>query len=139
MHQTHFKQTLSLTEKMRNVFSVSILYLEWFHFRFRFLNYEIAKYINRKELVMQRVRNIQRTKDTGYESYHLFAIIFQSLGIKPNSTCKGIWIWEYEGERKYVVVATYEFFIESNSNKPLQILNQYLIDSSRIQSSNDPN
>ena len=41
---------------------------------------------------MQRVRNIQRTKDTGYEWYHLFARIFQSLGIQPNSTCKRIWI-----------------------------------------------
>ena len=71
---------------------------------------------------MQTMRNIQGTKDAGYEWYQLLARIFRDLGMKPNSTCKGIWLWILDGEKHYLALATYDILIVSSTNKPLQIL-----------------
>ena len=43
------------------------MYLEWFQARFP--NHPLAKCKNSKELVMQSLRNIQGTKDAGFEWY----------------------------------------------------------------------
>ena len=42
--------------------------------------------------------------------------------MKPNSTCKRIWLWILDGEKNYLALATYNILIASSTNKPLQIL-----------------
>ena len=49
----------------RQYVSTPVLYLEWFCFRFP--KHDIVKHTNHKELVMETMRNIQGTKDAGYE------------------------------------------------------------------------
>ena len=78
--------------------------------------------MDHKELVMQTIRNIQGTKSAEYEWYQLLGRIFKILGMKPNSTCNRIWILGFEGEHNYLVLATYDILIVSNSSKPLQEL-----------------
>ena len=71
---------------------------------------------------MQTMRNIQGTKDAGYEWYQLLTGIFRNLGMKPNSTFKGIWIWILDKEKNYLTLATDDILIASSTNKSLQIL-----------------
>ena len=71
---------------------------------------------------MQTVRNIQGTKDAGYKWYQPLARIFKRLGMKSNSTCKGIWLWEFEGEKNYLALSTDDILIVSKSNKFIQAL-----------------
>ena len=54
------------------------MYMEWF--RDRFPNHPICKHKNSKELIIQSLRNIQGTKDAGYEWYMLLAKVFRELG-----------------------------------------------------------
>ena len=68
---------------------------------------------------MQTMSNIQGTIDAGYEWYQILARIFKSLGMKPNSTYKGIWLWVLDDEKHYITLATDDILIASNSNKPL--------------------
>ena len=64
-----FQTNVTFNPEDRQYISTPILHLEWFRFRFRFLKHDIAKHTNHKELVMQTMRNIQGTKDSGYEWY----------------------------------------------------------------------
>ena len=54
--------------------------------------------------------------------YQLLARVFKSLGMKLNSTYKGICIWVLNEEKTYLVLAIDNVLIASNSNKPLRIL-----------------
>ena len=59
----------------------------------QFPNHSFVKCKNCKEFVMQSLRNIQGTKDAGFEWYQLLSKIFTDLGWKPNTVCKGVWVY----------------------------------------------
>ena len=71
-------QTNVISDPNERVFlSLPTMYLDWF--RARFPNYPLTKCKDSKELVMQSLRNIQGTKDEGFEWYQLLAKIFRDL------------------------------------------------------------
>ena len=49
------------------------------------------------------MQNIQGAKYEGYTWYQLLARVFKSLGMKLNSTYKGICIWVLNEEKPYLV------------------------------------
>ena len=55
---------------------------------------------------MQTLRQLQGTKDAGNQWYQLLVKLFESLGMKVNSTCRGIWHWSYEGIQSILCLAT---------------------------------
>ena len=65
---------------------------------------------------METMRNIQGTKNAGYEWYQLLARIFRDLGMKLNSTCKGIWLWILDGEKHYLALTTFDILKSSSTN-----------------------
>ena len=68
-------QTNDISDPNKRVYiTLPTMYLEWF--RARFPNHPLAKCKNSKELVIQSLRNIQGTKDAGFEWYQLLAKIF---------------------------------------------------------------
>ena len=100
--------------------SIPTMYLEWF--RARFPNHPLAKCRNSKELVMQSLRNIQGTKDAGFEWYQLLAKIFKDLGWKANSVCKGVWVYLKNDVKAYLLLATDDILYMSKSEGPLDAL-----------------
>ena len=71
---------------------------------------------------MQSLQNIQGTKDAGFEWHQLLARVFKYLGMKPNSTCKGVWVWMHKKEKAYLALATDNILYMSTSEEPLNIL-----------------
>ena len=61
-------QTNVISDPNKRIYiTLPTMYLEWFQARFP--NHPLAKFKNSKELVMQSLRNIQGTKDAGFEWY----------------------------------------------------------------------
>ena len=75
---------------------------------------------------MQSLRNIQGTKDAGYEWYQLLVRIFVELGWKPNSTCRGVWVYIKDDVTAYINMATDDILYMSRSMGPLdKLLNRF--------------
>ena len=87
--------------------------MEWF--RARFPNHSISICKNSKELIMQSLRNIQGTKDAGYEWYQLLASIFNELEWKPNTTYKGVVVYIKDDITAYINLATDDILFMLNS------------------------
>ena len=96
------------------------MYLDWF--RARFPNHPLAKCKKSKELVMQSLRNIQGTKDTDFEWNQLLAKIFTDLGWKPNTICKGVWVYLKNNQTTYLTLATNDILYMSKHEEPLKEL-----------------
>ena len=71
---------------------------------------------------MQSLRNIQGTKDAGFEWYQLLAKIFTDLGWKPNTVCKGVWVYLKNNQTAYLILATDDILYMSTHEVPLQEL-----------------
>ena len=98
-------QTNVISDPNKRVYiTLPTMYLDWFGARFP--NYPLAKCKNSKELVMQSLRNIQGIEDAGFEWYQLLANIFTNLGWKPNTVCKGVWVYLKNNQTAYLILAT---------------------------------
>ena len=117
-------QTNVISDPRKRVYvSLPSLYLEWF--KARFPNHPLSlKSINAKELVMQTLRNLQGTKDAGFEWYRLLAQIFKELGWKANTVCKGVWVYLNNNVKAYLILATDDILYLSKSQEPLDALLQ---------------
>ena len=71
---------------------------------------------------MQSLRNIQGTKDEGFERCQLLANIFTELGWKPNTVCKGVWVSLKNNQTAYLILATDDILYMSKHKEPLQEL-----------------
>ena len=71
----------------RHYLSIPPLYQKWFKYRW------LQNQDNWKKLVLQTLRNMQGTKDAGYEFYLLFSNVFLDLEMVANTLCKGVFIW----------------------------------------------
>ena len=71
---------------------------------------------------MQTLRNIQGTKDAGNKWFKLLVKIFCKLGIKPNSTCRGIWHWDYDNIKSIIILATDDILFGTTDKKALDRL-----------------
>ena len=75
---------------------------------------------------MHSLRNIQGTKDAGFEWYQLLANIFSDLGWKPNTVCKGVWVCLKNNQTLYLILATDDILYMSKNEEPLQeLLNKF--------------
>ena len=100
-----FQTNIISNPKKRVYVSLLNLYLEWF--RRKFPNHP---------------RNIQGTKDAGFEWYQLLARIFKELEMNANITCKGVWVWMYNKENSYLALAIDNILNMSTSKEFLKIL-----------------
>ena len=71
---------------------------------------------------MQSIRNIQGTKDVGFEWCQLLANIFTDLGWKPNTIRKGLWVYLKDNQISYLIIATDDILYMSKHEKPLKEL-----------------
>ena len=111
-------QTNDISDSNKRVYIIlPTMYLDWF--RARFSNHPLAKCKNNKEVVMQSLRNIQDTKDAGFEWYQLLANIFTDLGWKPNTTCKGVWVYLKNNQTLYLILAMDDILYMSKHEEPL--------------------
>ena len=114
-------QTNAISDPNKRVYiTFPTMYLKWF--RERFPNHPLEKYKNIKELVMQSLRNIQGTKDVGFEWYQLLEKIFTDLGWKPNTTCKDVCVYLKNNQTAYLILATDNILYMSKHEEPLQEL-----------------
>ena len=119
-----FQTNVILDPKKRIYITLPTMYLEWF--RARFPDHPISKCRNSKELIMQSLRNIQGTKDAGYEWFQLLAKIFDELSWKPNSTCKGVWVYIKDNITAYINLVTDDIIYMSRSEGALnKLLNRF--------------
>ena len=71
---------------------------------------------------MQSLRNIQGTKDAGYEWYQLLEKIFTDLGWKLNTVCKSVWVYLKNNQTSYLILTTDDILYMSKHEEPLQEL-----------------
>ena len=82
-------QTNVIEDPQKRVYvSLPMRYLEWFQEWFP--DHLISKHKDPKQIALKSLRNIQWSKDAGFEWYQLLAQIFLDLGWKANTTCKGV-------------------------------------------------
>ena len=71
---------------------------------------------------MQSLRNIQVTKDAGFERYQLSARICKESGVKANITFKGVCVWMHKKAKAYLALATDDMLYMPTSEEHLNIL-----------------
>ena len=86
------------------------LYMEWF--KQKWSGHPILKY-HQKDLCIQSLRGLQGTKHAGYEWYQLLSAIFKDLGMVPNTICKGVFMWNSDGHKAMICVATDDILLWS--------------------------
>ena len=101
----------------RHYVGLPTLYLAWY--KNRWPNHPLLLH-HHKDLVMQTLRQIQGTKDAGNKWYGLLVKIFTKLGIKVNSTCRGVWHWDYDGIKSIICLTTDDILFGTTNDLAFQ-------------------
>ena len=99
--------------------SLPPFYLEWF--RAIWPDY-ILPSDNAKDLVIPCLKSLQGMKNAGHRWYCLLSGRFRELKMVRSSSDHGVFIWDVNGERCYLALATDDVIVCSKSREPFQLL-----------------
>jgi hypothetical protein len=98
-------------------------YLEWFTAKWP--DYVLPSTLP-KDLVLQCLKSIQGTKDAVHRWYKLISGRFLEIGMTRNTFDHGVFLWDWNNERSYLVIETDDILMGSTTTGPYHFLQQEL-------------
>jgi hypothetical protein len=90
-------------------------YVEWFVSKWP--DFVLPSH-NQKDLVVQCLKSLQNTKDAGLRWYRLISGKFCSMGMISNTYNQGVFAWDWQTERCFLVIKTDDIFLAAKTWAP---------------------
>jgi hypothetical protein len=114
-----FQNSIIFDPSKRVYITLPPFYLEWFTAKWP--DFALPSKIS-KDLVLQCLKSIQGTKDAGQRWYKLISGRFLELGMIWNVYDHGVFLWDFNNERSYLVIETDDVLMASMSDGPFLYL-----------------